>query len=298
MSYSIGLDIGGTKINTGIVKNNRVFKNHQIKSPSKKGPKKLLREIKKAINYYQPEKAKNIAISFAGPVDKKGKILHATNFSSTLENYNLKKALRKIFKKEIFIEHDGFCFVLAESILGAAKNYKYIIGLTLGSGIGGGLAVDNKIYTGYKNLAEIGHFKILEKGFQCSCGRFGHFEAQACGFSLEKYYKKITGQNRSGKEIYKLSKKGDKKALKAAEITAKYLGLGLASLTNVLSPEIIVLGGGLSNFTKIITLSKKSFKQELVDPRHKKTKIVKSKLGQKALLLGAYLTTKKRNYKL
>jgi len=298
MSYSICLDIGGTKINTGIVKDNRVFKNHVINTKKNKGPKKLLADIKKAVDLYQPQKSKNIALSFAGPIDKKGALIHATNFPPSFENFNFKKEIKKTFKKKVYIEHDGFCFVLAESVLGIAKNYKYVVGLTLGTGIGGGLCINEKIYSGFHDLAEIGHFKIAKNGFKCSCGRQGHFEAQASGPALEKFYKKISGKNKKGVEIYKLAQKGHKAANQAAKITAKYLGIGLASLTNVLSPEIIVLGGGVSDFDNLIRLSKRTFKQELVDPRHKKTKIVKSKLGQNALLLGAYLTTIKKDYKL
>ena len=292
MSYSICTDIGGSKIYTGIVKNNRVFKSHKILNAKEKGLKYLLKNIRESIEIYEPQKAKNICASFAGPVNARGEILHATNFPPYLVGYNIKKEIKAWSKKPTFVEHDGLCFTLAESTLGAGKNYNYVAAITLGSGIGGGFAVNKKVYKGNLSLAEIGHFKITEKGLRCSCGKYGHFESQASGPALSKYFKKITGQTLKGEEIHKLALKGNKPALLAAKEMAYYLGIGLASLANLLSPEIIVIGGGVSQFKEIITLSQKTFKNEVLDPRHKNLKIVKSKLEHNALLLGAYLTSK------
>ena len=292
MSYSICADIGGTKIYTGIVKNNRVFKSRKIKTKKNSGIGPFLAELKKALSFYQPEKAKNICLSFAGPIGQEGQTMHATNFPVCFSGYNFKKEIRRWAKKPVFIEHDGLCFTLAESILGAGKSRQFVLALTLGSGIGGGFSLNKKVYKGNLNLSEIGHFKITSNGYRCSCGRYGHFEAQASGPALAKYYQKITGRKLPGEEIHRLALKKDLNALRAAREMAYFLGLGLASLTNLLSPEIIVLGGGVSHFDAIIQLSKKTFSREVVDHRHKKIKIVKSKLGDDALLLGAALVSK------
>lgn len=291
MAYTICCDIGGTKINTGIVKNNRVFAKHKILTEKNKGLIHLLKNLKKAIEIYEPKKAERIGISFAGPVEN-GIILEATNFPSYVRNVNLQKIIHNWFKKPVTVEHDGKCFTLAESILGAAKKFHFVIGLTLGTGVGGGLVINKKIYRGRHNFMETGHFKIMEKGFQCSCGHFGHFESQVCGPALTKYYKQLTDKNLAGEEIHRLALKKDELALKTADLAARYLGISLASLANTLSPDIFVLGGSVSLFSEIINLSKKYFLEEIIFSRHAKVKIVNSKLGDDALLLGASLLTK------
>ncbi|MFA5070271.1 MAG: ROK family protein [Patescibacteria group bacterium] len=290
MAYTICCDIGGTKINTGLVKNNRVISHHKILTEKKKGLKRLLANIKKSITNYQPQKARAIGLSFAGPVNN-GVVLEATNFPAYIRGVNLKKILESWYKKPVFVEHDGLCFTLSESILGAGKKYQYIIGVTIGTGIGGGFVVDKKLYRGRQNLMEMGHFQIREGGFRCSCGHYGHFESQVCGPALSKYYRRITGQTLKGEEINHLALRGDKNALAAAEVMARYLAQALASLANTLSPDIFILGGGVSRFEKIIALAKKDFGQEVIYARHKTIKIVKSDLEDNALLLGADLLT-------
>ena len=291
MAYTICADIGGTKINTGIIKNNRVFAKHKILTEKKKGLAHLLKNLKKAIEVYEPQKAERIGISFAGPVEN-GVIIEATNFPPYIRNVNLKKIIATWFKKPVAVEHDGECFTLAESILGVAKKYRFVIGLTLGTGVGGGLVINKKIYRGRQNLMETGHFKIMEGGFKCSCGHFGHFESQVCGPALTKYYQQLTGKNLAGEEIHRLALKKEGAALKTAELAAKYLGISLASLANTLSPDIFVLGGSVSQFEEIINLSKKYFLEEIIYSRHAKVKIVKSRLGDDAQLIGASLLTK------
>ncbi|MFH1367464.1 MAG: ROK family protein [Patescibacteria group bacterium] len=291
MAYTICCDIGGTKINTGIVRNNRVFSKHKILTEKKKGLDHLLKTIRLALEAYRPQKAEGIGISFAGPVEN-GVILEATNFPSYIRNVNLQKIIGGWFKKPVSVEHDGKCFTLAESIIGEAKKYDFVLGLTLGTGVGGGLVINNKIYRGRHNLMETGHFKITEKGFQCSCGHFGHFESQVSGPALTRYFRRFSGKNLAGEEIHELAKAGDKKALAAAEIMSRYLAIGLGNLINTLSPDIIVIGGSVAQFQEIIDLAKKKLAGEIIYARHQKVRIVKSKLGDDAQLLGASLLIK------
>jgi predicted NBD/HSP70 family sugar kinase len=291
MAYTICADIGGTKINAGIIKNNRVFAKHKILTEKKKGLVHLLKILKQAIEVYEPRKAAKIGISFAGPVEN-GIILEATNFPPYIRNVNLRKIIQGWFKKPVAVEHDGKCFTLAESILGQAKKFHFVIGLTLGTGVGGGLVINKKIYRGRNNFMEMGHFKIIEKGFKCSCGHFGHFESQVSGPALTRYYQQLTGKNLAGEKIHQLSLKGNKQALKTAETAGRFLGISLASLANTLSPDIFVLGGSVSLFSKIINISKKYFLKEIIYAEHAKIAIVKSRLGDDAQLLGAYLLTK------
>lgn len=295
MPYTVCCDIGATKINTGLIRNNRVVISHRVETKKGKGLNSLLTNLKKSLTMYRPEKSRAISLSFAGVVDD-GVIINATNFPSYIINLNLRKIIQKWFGKPVFIEHDGLCFTLAESILGQAKNFRHVIGLTIGTGVGGGLSVDKKIYRGGRYSMEMGHFKILEKGFRCSCGHFGHFESQVSGPALSKYYQKITGKYLKGEEINKRALKGDKAALTAAKIMAHYLGISLASLANTLSPDVFVLGGGVANFGEIITFSKNEMRKEVIYPQHKKIKIIASHLGNHAQLLGASLLTVKNYY--
>ena len=295
MAYTVCSDIGATKINTGLIKNNRVVISHRFETKKSKGLKHLLFNLKKSLAMYRPEKCRAIGISFAGVV-KDGIIMNATNFPPYIRNLNLKQIIKKWFGRPVIIEHDGACFTLAESILGQGKPYRHVIGLTIGTGVGGGLVIDKKIYRGSHYLMEVGHFKILEKGLKCSCGRYGHFESQVSGPALSKYYQKITGKYLKGEEINKLALRGNRAAFSAAKNMAHYLGIGLACLANTLSPEVFVLGGGVANFTKIITLCRNEMRKETIYPQHHKIKILNSRLGNHAQLLGASLLTVKNYY--
>lgn len=228
-----------------------------------------------------------ICIAIAGAVEN-GKIISLPN----IKNGNARgfaKRLRKLLRSKVFIENDVKCAALAESEFGKARGASLALLVWPGSGIGGAIISNGKIIRGAHNSAgEFGHVKIdfSKNARKCGCGARGCFEAYCGGRGIENAYFEKFKKRKSAKEIFSSSKSSDVKFAKSA---AHLFGFSLASLANAFNPDIIIVGGSLSNAYlgryKKAVLS--SFKQNAKPPAGK-GKIVKSALPN-AVLLGAGL---------
>ena len=251
----LGIDIGGTKIRAVLLsdKNKRIFA-FNIETPKSKKAflKNLETEIIKIIQKYE---ISGIGIGLPGIVDAKRGILIKAPHIQFLKNWQAKKFFSK-FNKNIEIENDGRCFVLAEAKLGAGRNFKNIVGLTIGTGIGGGIIIDRKIYHGENN----------------SAGEFGHII-----IDNNKTFEQL-----SAKEAF--IKYGDR---------SEIIGIGIANIINILNPDIVILGGGgiisgKVNISTIRSIAKKYIMSSLA----KNTPIVQGKLGEDSPAIGAALLLK------
>ncbi|XOU94237.1 MAG: ROK family protein [Candidatus Kerfeldbacteria bacterium] len=293
LKYILGIDIGGTKIQTGLVNTNlKVIQGKQ--SVMKRNTKsQALNSIFNSIEDYNPKDIKAIGISITGLVDsKKGIAIKSPNLPKGFFNVPLTKLISKKFKKPTFIENDGNCIALAEAIVGEGKNNKIVFSLTLGTGIGSGLIINKKLYTGSKNIFEFGHTFISNEKQKCNCGQYGHFESFVTGDGIQRTYKKLTNKNKTSYEIIKEAKLNKSSAKKAVVLTSHYLTLGLANIINSYNPDIIVLGGGLAKLNVLTKPAIKNIYSHLSSPEYKKTKVKVSKLGYDAGVLGAALLTR------
>jgi len=286
MKNFIGVDIGATKIIFGLLKNRKVIKNKKIPTPKTK--KIIIKELKENLRDLKKSsslKIDRIGIGVPGILDiKKGLILKCPNLRY-LDNLPLVKILEKELKIKTSIENDTNCFTLAEALLGAGKNKNIVFGITLGSGIGGGLIIKSKIYRGaFRTAGEIGHQTIKFDGQKCSCGNLGCFEY----YCSAKFFKR---KDCSSKELAKKAKRNNKEALKLFKEYGKYLGIGLSNIINLIEPEIIVIGGGISkSWPYFLAETKKEIKKRIISPVSKKyTKVEISKLGDLAGSIGAGL---------
>ncbi len=295
--FIIALDIGGTKINSGLIDqtNHKITARQRRSSGAKKNKIIILNNIFQTIDQLLDQSKMNwsqisfLGIGIAGQVDyRRGIFISGPNFSSGFKKIPLKKILEKKYRRPVFIDNDGHCFALGESIFGQGRLSHQVIGLTLGTGIGGGFVLDKKIYRGQNNLAgEIGHMVIDAKSRQkCSCQGRGHFEALASGRALSQIYKKLTRQKINAQAIEERFALGQKSARQAVSFVSKSLALGLNNLINILNPEIIVVGGGLVRFRALWQLMLRELERQKTF-RFAKTKIVQSSLGDDANLLGA-----------
>lgn len=245
-------------------------------SPKEKEILEMVEENYKAL----PEKNKisGIGIGFAGPVDfERGAAIMGPNLKTG--KIEFKKILEKKLGIPMAVDNDARCFTLAESVFGAARKYKNIVGLTIGTGVGGGIIIDGKIYRGATGSAgEFGHTEIFKSK---------ELEEAASGSGLVKIYKKISGRKLTSFEIIDLAKKKDIKALEAVNFVGESLGAGIANIIESFNPEIVVIGGGLSEVDLIISKAKEVVKNKLFLPSLAKTPIVVSRLGQNAVALGA-----------
>lgn len=266
----LGIDVGGTNIKFGLVDDKGQLKKFgQTATPkTRAGIIKLLIKLT-ADNRQLVDK---VGLGLPGPLDfKKGKILKTPNLA--FSNTPIVKILKKKTGLKIKIDNDANCFTLAEAIIGAGKKYQDVVGLTLGTGIGGGIVLNKKIYHGRANAGELGHQFIDFKNNK----------------DLEDYLgaKKLQLSPADYQKLEKLGKQKNKKALKFWDKFGQKLAFGCLNIINILDPEIIVLGGKQALAFKLFypSLIKTVKKHCLAKP----PKIVKSRLIDKAGLIGATL---------
>ena len=255
----IGVDIGGTNLKVGIVSNNKITKIITIKTGTTK--ESILNNLLSAIETLFNPKIEAIGIGCPGPADyHKGIIGDTPNLP--LKGVNLKKIITEKFQRKVFMNNDASCFVLGEAI---RLNKKNVIGLTLGTGVGGGIVIDGKLYVGKGNAGEFGHCTIKYDGLK---GKWAPGE-------IEAYISAKAVQQRYGQEPIKLTKK-------QWQDYGKFLGISIVNLGHTFDPDVVVLGGGLS---KAFDLFKTSMNQEIKKRAMDTIKVIKG--NESSSILGA-----------
>lgn len=221
-----------------------------------------------------PHKVLGIGIGLPGQIDhKKNKLLRAPNIVF-LKEINWTKDIGTFFGISVKMENDANCFTLAEALFGQGKGKRFVFGMTLGTGIGGGFVVDGKLFQGENGAAcEVGHMII---------DRDKSFEHLGSGKGIKIY------THEDPKVVEDKARAGDKKAKEVYHILGKNIGIGVANIINIVNPGIFVFGGGISY---ALGLMEKDIRKQIellaVSPIAKKTKFVQSKLGREGGALGA-----------
>ena len=202
-----------------------------------------------------------VGVGAPGPLDRKqGIVLVAPNLG--WHDYPLKERVEHATGMRTTLENDASCATLGEWWVGAAKGAKNAIGMTIGTGIGGGLILDGKLYHGSSDVAgEIGHTTIESNGRRCACGNYGCLEAYASGPAIAGRAREalaggelslLSGMVDGALEqitaatVYEAAKRGDAVAAEVVRDTARFIGIGLANLLNVFNPEVVVIAGGVT----------------------------------------------------
>ncbi len=294
MNLAVGVDIGGTNIKAVLAgENGKIIKKFKAKTGAGMKKKRALENVLKAVGEVLPEnkKVKGIGVGFAGVVDGKGKILFAPHLKP-LKGTNLKSFLEKNLHKKVFVENDANLMTWGESVWGKAKKFRLVLGVTLGTGLGGGIVLDRKILPG----GEFGHLCVFFGGKKCGCGNRGCWEEYVSRKAfLETAKSKMRKQKSSlsnypdliPKDIDREAKKGDMAAKETIEELSGYLAVGLGNLVNIFSPDAIVLGGGLSNSRLLLNKAKKRLDLHIVKAFRSKTKIIKASYGDYSVAAGA-----------
>ncbi len=282
---SIGIDVGGSKI-LGIVADSkgRVHKSIKVPTPAI-GSRKVLQSIKDIVHALSNHtKPKKIGIGFPGFIEENSKIKNLTNIKG-FNNFNLKKNLCFPGTK-LAIDNDVNCMALAEKKWGALKDIENGLCITIGTGVGGSLILNGKLFRGSNGFAgEIGHIIVKQDGWKCGCGKKGCLESMINKKAVRKRAIKKGLGNISPQKVEELSEKGNKKAIKVYEETAQYLAIGLDNAIQLFDPEKIVLAGGISNSKVLLKETIKQVKKLSVSG--KKVFIQKSPLGKESVALGA-----------
>jgi glucokinase len=288
----LAFDIGGTKIASGIVEINKTgYKIYDYqKNETPKDKDGVIQKLIELVVCYQKDNGfDKIGIATLGGIDnKKGIVIKAGNIKDW-KNVKLKKIIEEVTCKNVEVDNDVKCFALAENKFGKFKGYNNVVYLTVGTGIGGAIEINNKLYRGNNNVAgEFGHMIIINNGKKCTCGNRGCWQQYASGGAVEKLYYKLYGKRKKAKEIAFDSMNGVKRDQKVIKEISLYLSAGLVSIINTVNPEIIVIGGSVVKQKEILDLAKKDALKKVLIPA-RKTKIVKSNLGDEAMLVGAAL---------
>lgn len=282
----IGVDLGGTKISTAIADNKgKILYNEIIPTDAFKGRTSTINRVIESIHSViknsknSTNDIKCIGIGAPGPViHDKGLVINPPNLHGW-KRVPLRDIISKHFHKKTILENDANCAAVAELKLGAGRYFNNFVYVTISTGIGGGIIIDKKLYRGASGSAgEIGHTIIDLNGPKCPCGKIGHLEGIAAGPAIAKKY------GMPPEKINELAKAGDKKAKETIEEIGRYIGIGFANLVNILNPEAIIIGGGITNFGKPFFDSiKKTIKEEALAD----VKIIPAKLKKDVGILGA-----------
>jgi predicted NBD/HSP70 family sugar kinase len=264
----IAFDIGGTNTRCALVENNKIIKFESAKTPKTK--KDFLKNISDMAEKFMSKEIKGIGIAFPSIIEN-GRVKNSKNVS--LKNFNLKKYIENKFHKKCEISNDANCVALAEKYLGCKKKNFFV--LTLGTGIGGGIVVNEELYEGIGYGGELGHIYIRGVDFELLWKKTKN--------EIEKNY----GKKMLIKDLVKLK---EKKAKNILLESADYLGEGLASIMTILGPEQVILAGGLKESGPVfLNMIKKSTKKYLFAKR--KINMSWSKLKEPGIL-GASLLIK------
>lgn len=275
--YSIGVDIGGTKMSAVLFDGAKVIADYSLATPKdslehflimlKALVEPLLDKAKK-----QKIEVKGIGVGAPGILDRQQSMVLRTHNLHIIDGVKLGNLLEEKLKLPVKLGNDTDGFVRAEAKLGAAKGYNNVYGLTIGTGIGDGWWYNGEIYLGSHGGA----------------GESSEMVISEAGLGLEAVYQKLSQNNPA--QIAEEAYRGDVLAEKTYGEIGKYIGMALANIVNLIDPGIIVIGGAVANSSDLfLSQVKKTMKKHIFSPEAKKVKIVKSKLGPLAGAIGAAL---------
>ena len=283
----IGVDFGGTKILTGAMTEKGQVLCEPIKVPTnghEEGGRiikrltdsidDVLRKIGTSIN-----DVGGIGLGVTGPLDIKNGIILECPQLPTLHHFALKETVEKYFGRPVFMNNDANCLIYGETLFGSGIGKNNVVGFTLGTGLGCATILDKKIFAGSTESA--GEVWPSPYGD-------GTIEDLVCGAGVSKIYKKISGEEKSALDIASLAEKGDVNALSTWQEFGRHLSVAIAWTINVIDPEIVILGGSISNAFKFFAPSMESNLRRHVCPiPAEKTKVVCARLGSNAGFIGA-----------
>ena len=294
--YSIGIDIGGMSAKIGAVKDGKITELRTVPTNSTMLYQSFLAQVITAVEELMQEageeKLQMIGISSCGLIDsQKGRITYSNNIK--WEDKSIAADIGDKFKVPVKIANDAKCALLAEAVLGAGKDYGRVCMITLGTGVGGGFITGKKLDIGdpYSDASGIlGHLTVVADGRQCTCGRRGCLEAYASATAMMASYKSKTGNDITIKELFERVRLGGTAATEVFEEFRYYLGEGLVTLGNILRPELIVIGGGISKSADLfISYLEEYVNKGIYGGMAIPVRITAAKLGNDAGMIGATL---------
>ncbi len=292
-----GIDLGGTKIEGVVLEpenDYNVLVRERIPTEGHGGYDHIIGRVQQIIANLADKVGSNpeaIGIGTPGVIDANSGLMKNSN-STALNGRPFHKDLQSALNIPVRMANDANCFALAETKMGAVADIKphakLVFGVIMGTGVGGGIIINGQVHDGIQGIGgEWGHSYLDESGGKCYCGNIGCVETIISGPALERYYGQQSGKELKLAEIM-ASRGQDEFAEKTADRLLHYFGRGLANVINILDPDVVVLGGGLSQIDALYTEGVERL-SEYVFNTSLETKIVRPKLGDSAGVFGAAL---------
>ena len=314
--YYIGVDLGGMSIKAGVVNDKgEILHSEKVSTGRERYYTHILKDMADLCKKVVAEAGlviadiESIGVGSPGIPDKKAGILISSN-NLGFTNVPIKEELQKYFDLPVYLDNDANAAALAECVAGASHDVDHSVLITLGTGIGGGVIIDNKIYSGFNDAgSELGHMCIVHEGIQCSCGRNGCFEKYASASALISQTREAVINNPKSKmnesiggdldkvdarTAFDAQKLGDETADKVIKKYIEYLADGVMNIVNMLFPEVIVIGGGVGNEGEnLFKPLRKAMKKREYTHDVPATKIKGAEMGNKAGIVGAAMLGRK-----
>ena len=311
--YRVGIDLGGTNIVAGVVddKFNIIAKakcKTSVPRPEGDVCDSMAQVVKEALRKakVKMDQVDYIGIGVPGAVNPQTRIIE-TSPNLFFQNWEVSKMMEERLHKYVKVENDANAAALGEFLAGSAKGSKNAVAITLGTGVGGGIIIDGKIYSGSNYAgAELGHMVIVKDGNECGCGRKGCWEAYASATALINMTKDaIKGENAefsymlnsvdndinnvNGKTAFDAMRAGDSTGKEVVDKYISYLATGLINVINIFQPDILCIGGGISKEGETLLAPLRTLieKERFTKHNNKQTQICIATLGNDAGIIGA-----------
>jgi glucokinase len=307
MGYTVGIDIGGTKVLGGVVdESGAVIRRARRDTPAEGGVALTQAIADVALELMKDEEIESVGVSVAAFISADRKTILATPNIKDWNGVNLDYELTTRIGLPVVIENDANSAAWGEFKFGAGRGKETILMLTVGTGIGGGIVVDSNLHRGSFGIAaEIGHLRIVPNGLLCGCGAHGCFEQYGSGTALLRHAREAiaakpdrarnilgrgdgTIEGVKGSAITEAARDGDELALSVFERTGDYIGAGIASLAVILDPEAVVIGGGVIDAGEILLNPIRTSMDKYMPfaGKHPHPQIIGAQLGNEAGLVG------------
>ena len=291
MPFAIALDLGGTQTRAALVDGDGTVTNRvSLLTPAQDGGDAVIAQLAKAAEQAAGGATDiiGIGLSSPGPLDtEKGLAIDLPTIKG-MSNFPIRAALEAKLQRKVLLENDGIAAAIGEWKHGAGKGLKSLVYVTVSTGIGGGVIVDGHVLHGRKGMAgHVGHLAIYPDGLRCTCGNAGCWEAYAAGPAFATRASKALGKTVQPEEVFALAHDGNATAQQQVNEQARLLGIGITSLLHLYSPEMVVIGGGLSNAFDQLRSGIDAYIQKNAMLAFKDVPVVKAALGGNSGLIGA-----------
>jgi fructokinase len=295
-----GIDLGGTKIEGVLLEsreNPRVLTRLRVPTEADKGYEHVIAQIVKLIEVMTAEvgmRPSQIGMATPGVLDPASQTMKNCNIDAINGNY-FKQDLEKILNTSFVLANDANCFAIAEANMGAAfqkmPNAEVVFGVIMGTGVGGGVVVNQKVIGGRHGIGgEWGHNFLDASGSGCYCGKSGCVESILSGPSLQRHYTDLTGRFLTMQAIYEAHLRGnDREATATIQRLIHFFGKAISTVINIIDPDVIVIGGGVGNIDVLYTEGREEVRKYIFNQRRLDTLFLKPALGDSAGVFGAAL---------